>query len=1018
MATNVTQTTFLSQYNDDYRDSDHYHRILVNNGRALQARELTQMQTIIQNELSRVASYIFKEAGMFATSFGSINAGVDAVSFAKINNLPTGYALLKGLDVTNGDGVVGTVTAIIPAADGDPDTLFIKYVSTNGLQSINTSEAGKQFSAGETLSYDDGNGFSGSLTIQLTNTSTNPAVGKGSYVQVPRYNTFVAGHLILVEAQDYVLSKYNPYPTAIVGFKLVEEIITASDNIALYDNSGTTPNLTSPGADRYRITMVLMAESAVDEGDTFYPLYDIRNGTAISLRTADNALNEMGTLMAARTSDQLGDFALTSTDAGAFELSIDDDSESGYLLYKVEGGVAFIQGNRVERQRPEIMRIQKARDVPEDLFTKQNEFVSATYGNYVVADSATGLISSIANLSSVNLYAGANRSGGVVGTARIRCVDEYDNQFRIHLFDTGFDSNGTGTDYGIRDVRSVGTSSTSYANLAAVKGKYDLFARETAQLLFPLPRTRVQTVTSVTAAVGKVYTATAVGNEATFSTGTDNIFADQEQWIVSNDATGTLISPPTVSGTPNTSTTITGLTDGATTLFAYENQTLELKTKTLVTNRTQTLSLVSGAFKLNRADIYLFKSVTDAATGADITTRFTFDNGQRDNYYTVGSGRLRSGSATPTGSIIVTYDYFSHSTPVSNSGYFAGKASYPDIPYENIPIYTTSNGAEYRMTDVIDMRPLKNTSGTGFTGTLSRIEYVPRNTDTITIGTVKYWESRIDIITLGGDNVLNVYSGDTERSASMPSGVPDNEMKLHKITLNPYTVSNDDLSVTTYDNRGYKMEDIRTLEERIGNLEEMTALTMSELRSNDVTVEDPDDPSLPDRVKLGITGDTFKYNNQSDITSDDYRAMLNKSGEMLMPMNYKSVMSLSYNDAESTHTGQYWGWIWPDFTEEVMIKQNTVSKGINIASFDPSRVIGSGVIEPDADVWTLRKKVDPSYQSPKNSSSTVSGTKVICVRGSLFEHNRNTIMGGAPRRTGAGFLGGLISGWLIGKKKV
>ena len=49
MATNLTSTTFLSEYNDDYRDSDHYHRILFNNGRALQARELTQLQTIIQN---------------------------------------------------------------------------------------------------------------------------------------------------------------------------------------------------------------------------------------------------------------------------------------------------------------------------------------------------------------------------------------------------------------------------------------------------------------------------------------------------------------------------------------------------------------------------------------------------------------------------------------------------------------------------------------------------------------------------------------------------------------------------------------------------------------------------------------------------------------------------------------------------------------------------------------------------------------------------------------------------------
>ena len=51
MATNLNNTTFLSEYNDDYRDSDHYHRVLFNNGKALQARELTQSQTIIQKEL-------------------------------------------------------------------------------------------------------------------------------------------------------------------------------------------------------------------------------------------------------------------------------------------------------------------------------------------------------------------------------------------------------------------------------------------------------------------------------------------------------------------------------------------------------------------------------------------------------------------------------------------------------------------------------------------------------------------------------------------------------------------------------------------------------------------------------------------------------------------------------------------------------------------------------------------------------------------------------------------------------
>ena len=51
MATNLSNVTFSNVYKDDFADSDNYHRILFNSGKALQARELTQMQTIIQKEI-------------------------------------------------------------------------------------------------------------------------------------------------------------------------------------------------------------------------------------------------------------------------------------------------------------------------------------------------------------------------------------------------------------------------------------------------------------------------------------------------------------------------------------------------------------------------------------------------------------------------------------------------------------------------------------------------------------------------------------------------------------------------------------------------------------------------------------------------------------------------------------------------------------------------------------------------------------------------------------------------------
>ena len=48
------KSTFETTYKDDFDSSDNFHRILFNSGRALQARELTQMQTIIQEEIARL----------------------------------------------------------------------------------------------------------------------------------------------------------------------------------------------------------------------------------------------------------------------------------------------------------------------------------------------------------------------------------------------------------------------------------------------------------------------------------------------------------------------------------------------------------------------------------------------------------------------------------------------------------------------------------------------------------------------------------------------------------------------------------------------------------------------------------------------------------------------------------------------------------------------------------------------------------------------------------------------------
>jgi hypothetical protein len=966
MATPVTQNTFLSVYNDDYRDSDHYHRILFNNGRALQARELTQMQTIIQSELARLAGFIFKEGGIFDTSYGALSAGFNATNFVKVNSLPTGYDLLVGNEVSNAAGVRAIVKAVVPATGSDNNVLLVRYVTTNNLTAIDTTSP-RTFNPSDVLSYDTGT-ISGTLNVQATNTTANPATGKGSMVEVPQFNTFVAGHLIMVEAQSLVLSKFNPRPTTIVGFKLTEEIITATDNIALYDNSGTTPNLTSPGADRYKITMTLTEQSKIIAGETFYPLYNVISGEAISIQNRDNLLSELGVILNNRTDNITGDFIVRKNNLGTFGLEVAEDSDDNFLQYKVSGGVAFIKGNRIEKSSNTNLRIAKPRNELTDITEKTSEFVSARYGNYFLAgeDSAFGLLGNITNLSTINLYNGRNIGGTVVGTARVRHLDKFDDEYRIHVFDVQMDSNGFGSKYSLATTRSVGSDSANYANLTPVDGRFDLIDRSDNTLLFALPNSRVQEITNVSMAVRRVYSSTTNGSgSATFSTGTSNIFTDQENWIVSVDSSGELFAPPSVSGTPNTSATITGLpTSSAVKLLGFETISAVRKTKTLNANQTQSVSLVNNRFTLSYTDIFRFNSVVDNTTNEDITYKFIFDNGQRDNFYTVGGGQLKNGVTAPAGSVTVNFDYFSH----TSGDFFGGKPSYPDIAYEDVPSFTTSTGITYRLTDVIDMRPVQNNTGTGFTGTGAVIENIPKNTGLITIGTAKYWQPRVDTITISPSGQILSYLGETNITGKQSANIPNEDLPLHRISLNPYVLDTRDLLAERFSNLGYQMSDIQILERRISNLEEAVTLTQSELEVLQTTIPDPNDSTLPDRVKLGLTADNFKSNIQSAVYSENYRAMLARDFQALMPLSFIRDLPLKYDSDQSIGTVLKGSTVWPAYTEEVMINQNVASKAINVNQFEVSRSIGAGYIEPNIDTWTVRKKVDNKYQVESQES--------------------------------------------------
>ena len=977
MATNLTSTTFLSEYNDDYRDSDHYHRVLFNNGRALQARELTQSQSIIQQELSKLSKFIVNEGAIFNNS-GNLASGVNAFSYTylKVNSLPVGYAQLKGTEINDGD-LFALVKEILPAEGGDPDTIFVKMTKgqSGGAATATNTTTSKPFAAGATLTTNLGN-----ITIQ----AVNDAVGKASIAEVPQFDTFAANHLVMVEAQTLVLSKYSSEFTGVIGFKVTEDIVTTADNIALFDNSGTTPNLTSPGADRLRIVLTLTTKDTISASDTFYEVYRVRGGQVSLIKTPDKILSKIGTLIDARTYSQTGNF-IEQSSAGEFDLTIEKDSDDDFLSFKVSGGTAFVNGSRVERDFNLPIRVEKPRSLTSDLRVKTTEKVGANIGNYVVADSAYGLVGYIEDVTEVNLYTAVDRGGSNIGTARVRGLYTAQSDYRIHLFDiqlTNPSANGIG------DVRSIGVDAANYANLKAIQNRYDVYNKEENTLLFKLPNSRVQEVSSVTAVIGTVYTTNKSAATVVINAGTDT-FTETDDWIYQVDGDGELTTPTVVLSGGNTQATISGPDNGAGHVIAYQNKTLVRKNKSLKPSTTandwesETIALSSGVFTLAKADIFRFYKITDATTNEDITYKFVLDNGQRDNFYGPGKGTLKSGVAAPAGNVTVQYKYFEHSTP-SGTGYFAGAASYGDVTFSEIPKYTTTLNETIHLADVIDMRPLQNPANETFSGGIARIEDLPKNQSTLSVGTAKYWLPRKDVLTLTSAGTLSYHQGTSAYEMEMPTGIARKDMPLYDISLNPFTFNEEDLNVIRHDNRGFKMEDLRNLENRISNVERISTLTLLEAQLSSLEVYDPDDATFI-RQTEGITGDNFDDMLQANWADDDYRGAVIQDMNMLTPLFFAKAIGLTYDSDLSLNTCVIKGNnVWPTYTEVVAdFGQEEATGIVPVNQFDIPQSIGSAELTPDGDYWTNKRIVDKSYSSQSNSSLLPDGTTEISSQGTI-----------------------------------
>jgi hypothetical protein len=472
----------ISPYYDDFDSQKNFYKVLFKPGYPVQARELTTLQSILQNQVESFGSHIFKEGSMvipgniaydgqfYSVKLNSTNFGTDISLY--INNF-------IGKKITG--QISGTTATIQYVALADNInvkdlTIYVKYLDSDSNFKFNPFVDGESLIASENVTYgnttiNSGTPFASLISLDATSIGSAASIGDGVY--------FIRGYFTKVSKQTIILDNYTNTPSYRVGLKIDELIITAKDDTSLYDNAKGFTNYAAPGADRFKLNLTLTKKLLSDTNDTdFVELLRVQDGKIKKIETKTQ-YNIIRDYLAERTYDESGDYAVTQFNPSIHN-SLNDRLGSNGLFFdtetteeggtpsddlmciKVSPGKAYVRGYDVEKVSTTIIDVQKPRDTK----SVSNTNIPFEMGNIIRVNNVSGAPKKRYPVGLYNQFAGA---GIKIGDARV---------YNFSLTDAAYTNATTNWDLYLYDIQTYTTlvlnSSISSSELPAtsfVKGK-------------------------------------------------------------------------------------------------------------------------------------------------------------------------------------------------------------------------------------------------------------------------------------------------------------------------------------------------------------------------------------------------------------------------------------------------------------------------------------------------------------------------------------------------------------------
>ena len=362
------------------------------------------------------------------------------------------------------------------------------------------------------------------------------------------------------------------------------------------------------------------------------------------------------------------------------------------------------------------------------------------------------------------------------------------------------------------------------------------------------------------------------------------------------------------------------------------------------------------------------QSIT-VSSSLNITNIFDLDKGQRDQFYDISRIVRKANFASPTRKLLIVFNKYD--VPSNDNGDFYTVASYNEERFtSDIPSIGKNN---VRATDTIDFRPratFYSGSGSPFAfqnrlfGSVGNVNpsFIVTPNESSILG-YNYYLPRIDKVVLDDDGELTVLQGVSSVNPIEP--IHDkNHMDIATITLPAYLYDPDDAVIKMVDNSRYTMRDIGGLEDRIENLETVTSLSLLELDTKTLQVQDADGLT---RFKSGFFVDDFKSSDLLDNNNPDCKVTVDTGKkELNVPIDLWSIspqvaLDLSINsdtadfsenllllDPNCRKTGDI---LTLNYDEVEAFNQPLASRVENVNPFNMIDFDGFIRLRPESDTW-------------------------------------------------------------------